>query len=171
MRTADVERRFGNKATWDTPFQVHFERFISESNSAVFDSGVKCRALNSDVLNVDGEFDLVYIDPPYVNSNGVGVDYFEFYHFLEGLANYGTWAGRIDRGRKHRPLMGPTSLWSSPKTIHDAFSKLFRRFSDSVLVVSYRSDGLPSCSNLVSLLEDVKAHVDVVHYGESLLSG
>ena len=118
------------------------------------------------MLNVDGEFDLVYIDPPYVNSNGVGVDYFEFYHFLEGLANYGTWAGRIDRGRKHRPLMGPTSLWSSPKTIHDAFSKLFRRFSDSVLVVSYRSDGLPSCSNLVSLLEDVKAHVDVVHYGE-----
>ena len=40
MRTADVERRFGNKATWDTPFQVHFERFISESNSAVFVSNV-----------------------------------------------------------------------------------------------------------------------------------
>ena len=33
LRTRDVKRSFGNKVTWDTPFEIHFKRFASELNS------------------------------------------------------------------------------------------------------------------------------------------
>jgi len=33
-------------------------------------------------------YDLIYLDPPYLNSKGVGVDYSDFYNFLEGLCDY-----------------------------------------------------------------------------------
>ena len=90
MRTADVNRSFGNKATWDTPFEAHFRKFAAEANHAVFDSGLPCRALCLDALEVPGRYDLVYIDTPYVNRAGTGVDYLDFYHFLEGIVDSST---------------------------------------------------------------------------------
>lgn len=166
MRTADVERNFGNKSTWDTPFPVHFRNFLREANEAVFDSPLPCRAICGDVMDVSGEFDLVYIDTPYLNSSGVGVDYFDFYHFLEGLASYDTWERRINYTRKHHPLHGPKSLWSDPRTTHDAFRELFKKFANSILVVSYRSDGIPSETELLNLLQEFKKNVSIVHFGE-----
>ncbi len=70
MRTRDVERSFGNKKTWDTPFEVHFIKFVKEINHSIFDSGVQCYSLNEDVFNIDGAYDLVYLDPPYIKANG-----------------------------------------------------------------------------------------------------
>jgi adenine-specific DNA-methyltransferase len=166
MRTAEVQRGFGNKATWDTPFEKHFKNFVSEVNEAIFNSGVRCNALSMDALDVPGKYDLVYIDTPYLNSRGIGVDYFDFYHFLEGIADYRSWDSRIDYKRKHRPLKANRSLWSDAKQINNAFIKLFEKFSDSILVVSYRSDGIPSEEELVALLRRVKPRVDVLHYGE-----
>ena len=32
-----------------------------------------CRAIRSDAAELEGDFDLVYVDPPYVNGRGVGV--------------------------------------------------------------------------------------------------
>jgi len=29
-----------------------------------------------------------FLDTPYVNEKGIGVDYADFYHFLDGLVNY-----------------------------------------------------------------------------------
>jgi len=37
---------------------------------------------------IEGNYDLAYIDPPYISAQGVGVDYLEFYHFLEGLVGW-----------------------------------------------------------------------------------
>ena len=88
IRTADVKRGFGNKATWDKPFVEHFRTFVAEANGAIFDSGVQCQAICKDAMEVRGEFDLVYIDPPYVNQKGPPTDYLDFYHFLEGLVDY-----------------------------------------------------------------------------------
>jgi len=39
LRFSDVERNFGNKTTWDTPFEAHFRKFIAEVNQAVFYNG------------------------------------------------------------------------------------------------------------------------------------
>jgi adenine-specific DNA methylase len=166
MRTAEVKRGFGNKATWDTPFVEHFQHFVEEANAAVFDSGVPCRAACRDAQVVPGHFDLVYVDTPYLNRRGVGVNYFEFYHFLEGMADYNRWRDRIDHRKRHRPLKALKSPWSDPKRIADAFAKLFERYRRSILVVSYRSDGIPSESELLSLVKKFKAKVRVVYQSD-----
>lgn len=165
MRMQEVERSFGNKATWDTSFEEHFRFFVNEVNRAVFDSGVRCASLCSDALDVSNTFDLVYIDTPYLNNKGVGVDYAEFYHFLEGLTDYSSWPGRINHKKKHLPLKIEPSLWSNKKTITQAFDALFSKYQDSILVVSYRSDGIPSESALIDLVRKYKRDVRVVHYG------
>lgn len=159
LRFSDVERSFGNKATWDTPFEVHFRKFIAEANQAVFSNGQQNRALNLDVFDIKGEFDLVYIDTPYISKNGVGVDYFSFYHFLEGLVNYSKWAEMIDYRTKHRKLKGNGSVWINKNQIHSAFDKLFKKFQNSILVVSYRADGIPSIEELLILLKKYKQNV------------
>jgi hypothetical protein len=50
LRTAVVERSFGNKTTWDTPFEVHFHAFVREANRAVFNNQRNNRALNLDAF-------------------------------------------------------------------------------------------------------------------------
>ncbi|MBI4185995.1 MAG: DNA adenine methylase [Chloroflexi bacterium] len=74
IRFNDVKRSFGNKASWDRPFEQWFRHFATEANQAVFDNGRVNKALNLDPLDIPGTFDLVYIDTPYVSSKGVGVD-------------------------------------------------------------------------------------------------
>jgi len=96
VRLADVERSFGNKITWDTPFETWFCQFVEEANQAVFDNSCENRAFNGDALDVPGEYDLVYIDTPYISRRGVGVDYRSFYHFLEGLTMYAGWNEYVD---------------------------------------------------------------------------
>lgn len=165
MRFADVERSFGNKASWDRPFDEWFRIFVEEANQAVFDNEQPNRALNLDALEVTGEYDLVYIDPPYISRRGVAVDYLAFYHFLEGLTMYDEWGQNLDRSSKHRRLKLRPSEWTDKKRIHMAFDRLFSRYKESILVISYRSDGIPSESELVSLLKRYKRHVQVEHFG------
>lgn len=160
LRFSEVERDFGNKATWDTPFEVHFRKFVNEVNLAVFSNGKQNRALNLDVFNIEGKFDLVYIDTPYISQKGVGIDYFGFYHFLEGLVDYSNWGGMIDYRTKHKRLKGNGSVWINKNQIHSAFNKLFEKFKDSILVVSYRSDGIPSIAELENLLKKYKPNVE-----------
>ena len=162
MRTAEVKRGFGNKATWDRSFEDHFRSFVAQANAAVMDRARPCRALNQDVLEVTGEFDLVYIDPPYVSARNVGVDYHGFYHFLEGLTDYRGWPVRIDYRSKHRRLKPVPSPWTRAEANLEAFRKVFHRFADSILVVSYRSDGQPSPKQLADLLAEVKPRVRAV---------
>jgi len=159
IRLSDVERNFGNKATWDTPFEVHFRNFVEEANRAIFSNGKQNKALNTDVLDLQGCYDLVYIDTPYISKKGVGVDYFGFYHFLEGLVNYGKWAKMIDYETKHKRLKGKGSVWTDKNKILPAFDRLLKKFKDSIIVVSYRSDGIPSVEDLISLLKKYKQDV------------
>jgi adenine-specific DNA-methyltransferase len=166
IRFAEVERTFGNKTTWDTSFEEWFRVFAEEVNQAVFDNGQANRALNYDALSVAGDYDLVYIDPPYISSSGVGVDYFEFYHFLEGLTIYEDWEKHIDYRTKHRRLKRYPSAWSDKRRITFAFDRIFHRFQNSIVVVSYRNDGIPTGSELVTLLRKYKRHVRVEHYGQ-----
>lgn len=152
MRTRDVPRSFGNKTTWETPFATHFLRAVDEANAAVFSNGRRNRATRRDAAATDGAADLVYIDPPYVNARGGGVDYLDYYHFLEGLCRYDAWPGLVDASRKHRPIRHAPSRWCDPTRIEDAFDDLFARCDAAHLVVSYRSEGTPSIPALRRLL-------------------
>lgn len=166
IRLADVERTFGNKTTWDTSFDEWFRLFASEANRAVFDNEQVNLSLNTDALTVEGNYDLAYIDPPYISTQGIGVDYLEFYHFLEGLAMYDDWGAHIDFRTKHRRLKRQPSPWTDKQQITAAFEQVFNRFRDAIIVVSYRSDGIPSESELIALLRRYKRDVDVKHYGQ-----
>jgi adenine-specific DNA-methyltransferase len=160
VRTADVARTFGNKATWDKAFDVHFRSFAGQANDAVFSNGRVCRALNCDATQAESIYDLVYIDPPYMSGRGVGVDYHHFYHFLEGLADYRNWHSRVDFRTRHLRLKQQDSAWISRKRVPLIFEQVLRHFSDSTIVVSYRSDGIPSPKELVDMVGRVKKHVE-----------
>ena len=166
IRLAEVERSFGNKTTWDKPFEEWFRFFIGEANQAVFANGRKNRALNQDVVDIPGDYDLVYIDPPYISQKGTPVDYRDFYHFLEGLALYDQWEQYIDRRSKHRRLKRTPNPWADKNAIYDAFDRVFTRFKESMIVVSYRSDGIPGESALAHLLGHYKSDVRVERYGQ-----
>ncbi len=131
----------------------------------MFDNGQDNTALNRNVFDLDTNFDLVYIDTPYINKNGVGVDYSEFYHFLEGITDYDNWENRIDYKSKHRRLKARKSEWCDKNRIHNAYNRLFAKFRDSILVVSYRSDGIPGEEYLVDLLKSYKKDVVSTHFG------
>jgi len=159
LRFSEVERNFGNKVTWDKPFDVHFRKFTEQANQAVFSNGQKNRCTNLDVFNVEGNYDLVYIDTPYISSKGMGTDYLGFYHFLEGLVNYGNWQQMIDIKTKHKRLKGNATVWTDKKLIYSAFDQLFNKFKNSILVVSYRADGTPTLEELVDLLKIYKKNI------------
>ncbi|MBN2137063.1 MAG: DNA adenine methylase [Sedimentisphaerales bacterium] len=160
LRFSDVKRNFGNKTTWDTSFEAHFRHFVDEANRAVFCNERQNNALNLDVFDVQDTFDLVYIDTPYISNNGTGVDYLDFYHFLEGLVNYSKWPDMIDYNSKHKRLKRSSCIWTDKKKIFAAFDRLFCKFKDSIIVVSYRSDGIPSICELIRLLKRYKPSVE-----------
>lgn len=166
LRFADVQRSFGNKTSWDRPFEDWFRIFAHEANGAVFDNGRENRSLNFDVMELEPKYDLVYFDPPYISGKGTGIDYRDFYHFLEGLSMYDQWPNHIDLDSKNRRLKRLPNCWHDKKRIHKAFDRLFDRFRKSILVVSYRTDGIPSATELIKLLSRHKHDVRIYYYGK-----
>jgi adenine-specific DNA methylase len=179
IRTREVKRSFGNKTSWETTFDNHYRKFVDEINSYVFDSSVPCFSTNIDVLNYSANkellnpasyqrdsrlgdhFDLVYIDPPYIPQKGENIIYRDLYHFLEGITFYFDWEQYIDRKSKHKRLKTNYNVWNDKKNVLNAFSSLVDNFTDSIIVISHRSDGLPSSDDLLKLLKKTKKRVKV----------
>ncbi len=167
LRLIDVKRTFGNKTTWDTPFEHHFRYFVEEANLAVFDNGFFCNVLNVDALTIENTYDLVYIDTPYISEKGVGVDYADFYHFLSGLIYYDQWSSLIDYDSKHLRLKREYSIWNDKDNILRGFDQLIDNFQNSILVFSYRSDGIPSIESLTEMLKK-KGRRTIVRYSHDI---
>lgn len=161
MRTRQVDRSFGNKITWDTPFAQHFVKFVKEINRAVFDSGTTCYAVNCDILEINQTFDAVYIDPPYIKKTGT-VDYLNYYHFLEGLVNYDSWNDMIDLTSSNKRMMYPFQNQFRPYCGLQTLENIICKFHDSKLIVSYKDGGIPSIDELVGVIQQYKRRV-VVH--------
>lgn len=159
LRKANVKRSFGNKTTWDKSFTEHFLNFVNEANEAVFNNGRKNLSFNQNAFNLNQKSDLIYIDTPYMSSKGIGVNYLEFYHFLEGLCNYENWDRYIDYNSKHRKFKNRKSVWTDQSQIHSAFDRLFKKNRAKKLIVSYRSDGIPSIKEMVELLKKYKKNI------------
>ncbi|MBQ7942372.1 MAG: DNA adenine methylase [Muribaculaceae bacterium] len=166
VRLQDVDRSFGNKKTWDTSFETHFRKFVDEANNAVFDNGQNCSSMNLNVFDIEPDYDFVYIDTPYLNECGVGVDYADFYHFLSGIVDYENWYSLIDYNSKHLRLFREPNEWNKADSIHLAFEKLFMKFRNSVMAISYRSNGIPSIKELVVILERLGKKVEIHQSGE-----
>lgn len=164
IRTADVERNFGNKVTWEKDFEKTFIEFIDEVNSLVFDSGTACRALNQSIFEIeDTDFDLVYLDPPYFNKEGTNEtsNYLRCYHFLEGLSMYNEWEDKIDTQTPNLRMSEQQAINRFDKeNIHKSFRFLIEKFSNSTIVISYKKGGTPSIESIVRMLKEYK---DVVY--------
>lgn len=152
----DVKRSFGNKKTWDTSFEVHFKKFIDEANSAIFDNKANNYALNCDIFDIENQFDLVYLDPPYISSKGSGTDYLEFYHFLEGIMDYDNWANKLELKTKNKRLKKNPSIsnWAKKDIIKEYFKQVIEKYKDSIIVISYREDGIPTIPEIEKILKD-----------------
>ncbi len=154
LRMNDVPRNFGNKVSWDTPFLVHFTKFVDEYNRAVFDNGKENTVIGGkDVFNLPNKVDLVYLDPPYLSKNS-RINYHAYYHFLEGLNDYKKWSGKIDHSSSLKKMVEnkKISRWLDREQIIDLFDKMIEHFKDSIIVLSYRNDGIPTKKEIVDII-------------------
>lgn len=162
LRTAKVERNFGNKATWDKSFDHYLNKFIAEANSLVFDAGTRCVSLNESIFELDEYgYDLVYLDPPYFRHevSAESSSYISYYHFLEGLSYYNEWEKMIDHGKKHLPLKRDSENELTTANAKEKFEEMLFKFRHSKLVLSYKKGGEPSIEYLVKLMKKFKKHV------------
>ena len=175
MRTRDVVRGFGNKATWDRPFSEHFRTFVNEINKSVFSSPEKCKVICHDVFDIrTGYFDLVYLDPPYLRKSGEGnesSDYLKCYHFLEGIARYDQWGSLIDNDTLNKRIKAAfTPNYFRKADALMVFERLIKKFRKSIIVLSYRYGGTPTIDELSEIMLRNKEHLDVYdrHYKYAL---
>lgn len=141
--------------------EQHFRNAVTIFNDAVFDNGQQNTAHNSDVflLPQSIHYDLVYIDPPYVSPHSDN-DYSRRYHFVEGLTRY--WQDvEILEHTKTKKFRRLASAFDTKKTIHEAFHRLFTQFQNSIIVVSYSSNGIPSKEELFAILLQYKRDVTI----------
>lgn len=138
-----------------------FLEAVEAVNNAVFDNHKVNKSVNGDAMALEVEKpDLVYIDPPYYSPLSDN-EYVRRYHFIEGLAR--DWKGvEIQEHTKTKKFKSYPTPFSTKNGAYDAFDKLFSKFSDSILIVSYSSNSLPTQEDMVALMKKYKEHVEVV---------
>ncbi len=140
-------------------FEVQFLNAVMEINKAVFDNSKTNIARCGDAMAIRRKADLVYIDPPYYSPLSDN-EYVRRYHFVEGLAL--NWEGvEIQWHTKTKKFKSYPTPFSTQKGAYDAFDKLFKKFKDSILIVSYSSNSLPSLEDMTRLLSKYKKTVEV----------
>ena len=134
---------------------------VKAVNAAVFSNHKENLSRHGDAMKVSADgVDVVYIDPPYFTPQSDN-EYVRRYHFIEGLAR--DWNGvEIQENTLTKKFKSyPTPFSTLPGAV-DAFDRLFSRFRDSVLIVSYSSNSLPAKDEMVALMSKYKTHVEVV---------
>lgn len=128
-------------------------------NASIFDNGKENKSRRGDSLSCKLGADLVYIDPPYYSPLSDN-EYVRRYHFVEGLAC--DWEDvEIQWHTSTRKFKSYPTPFSSRKGASDAFDKLFNKYKDKILLVSYSSNSLPTLDDMVALMSNYKK-VEVV---------
>ena len=142
-------------------FNQQFLEAVQAVNKAVFDNGKVNKAKHGDAMELKvGVPDLVYIDPPYYSPLSDN-EYVRRYHFVEGLAR--DWKGvEIQQNTLTKKFKSYPTPFSTRKGAADAFDQLFKKFKDSILIVSYSSNSLPTQDEMVAMMAKYKEHVDVI---------
>lgn len=142
-------------------FESQFLSAVSSINNAVFDNGKTNKSYNSDAMTLNCKHvDLVYIDPPYYSPTSDN-EYVRRYHFVEGIAR--NWEGvEIQKNTKTKKIKNYPTPFSTKFGAYQAFDDLFYKYRNSILLVSYSSNSLPSKDEMISLLRKYKEKVDVI---------
>lgn len=142
-------------------FEEQFLEAVSAVNNAVFDNGKVNKSRNSDAMQLRVEApDMVYIDPPYYSPYSDN-EYVRRYHFVEGLAR--NWEGvEIQEHTQTKKFKSYPTPFSTKKGAASAFDLLFKKYANSIIIVSYSSNSLPALDDMVSILSKHKEHVEVI---------
>lgn len=128
-------------------------------NNAVFDNGCENKSRRGDAMTSPFKADLVYLDPPYYSPHSDN-EYVRRYHFVEGLAC--DWKGvQMQEHLKTKKFKNYPTPFSSRIGARDAFDKLFRRLQDSIILLSYSSNSLPTKDEIAELMGKYKTHIEV----------
>jgi adenine-specific DNA-methyltransferase len=169
MRQREVPRSFGNAVTWEQTIYEHAVKAIDELSwfpfRATRSSGRVLGHNTLDLSQFSAKYDLVYLDPPYLNSRGVGVDYSDFYGFLEGLCDYNLFA-EGDNTYPHKPIFRKPSRWNSPESALRELDEICHRWAKSIVFLSYRSDGRPTPAEAKEVLSQSGRRVELHSCGE-----
>lgn len=141
--------------------EQQFLEAVKVVNSAVFDNGQINKSKHGDAMDLKADCpDLVYIDPPYYSPLSDN-EYVRRYHFVEGLAR--DWKGvEIQENTLTKKFKSYPTPFSTRKGAADAFDRLFKKFSDSILIVSYSSNSQPTQDEMVAIMAKYKEHVEVI---------
>lgn len=158
MRTANVNRSFGNKVTWEKTFIDHMLKFRKELIK-LYEEKKTIAIANTNIINMSynkipdeilSDIDTIYIDPPYFKKNCKNSQYFDNYHFLEGFVGE-SWDDNIDFSTKHLKLKTPKD-----NIIEDAdkmFDNIIDKYGNKNLVISYNTKAFPKVSDIETKLK------------------
>lgn len=129
-------------------------------NGAVFDNGKENLSFLGDAMNTEQQADLVYIDPPYYSPLSDN-EYVRRYHFVEGLVR--DWEGvEMQWHTKTKKFKSYPTPFSKQAGTYEAFDQLFERHCNSILIVSYSSNSLPTKVDMIEMMKKYKKNVEVV---------
>src|SRR5271157_265180 len=156
----DPERYKDGRRDLQLSLREHFVEHTDAYNRASFDNHLMNRSTKGDIFTLEApKIDLVYMDPPYVPRSDDNC-YIKRYHFLEGVSSY--WQGvEILAHSKVKKLKKPFTPFSYRRTALDAFNRLFAKFSESILILSYSSNGFPDLKLLVDIMRCYKRDICV----------
>ena len=139
----------------------HFVEAIKQFNKAVFDNQQNNKSFNQEVFALEKtDYDLVYIDPPYVTQSSDN-DYSRRYHFVEGLMSY--WSHvKINYNTSTKKFDKIKTPFESKSSIYMAFDNLFKKFNNSILVVSYSSTSIPTMEEMIKIMKKYKKNVSIL---------
>jgi DNA adenine methylase len=153
------ERYNDGRRDMQIDLKQHFVENIEAFNKAVFDNSRHNLAFGLDVFDLNVDVELVYLDPPYFTPKSDN-DYTRRYHFVEGLVRQ--WKGvEIQQETVTKKFKRYETPFYSKDTIIEAFEKMFEKFKNQIIVLSYSSNSIPGKTDLVSLLKRYKKHVKV----------
>jgi len=167
LRTANVERKFGNLTTWNKSFLSHIDvankeiyQYLQQRQSHILEASI---LPSGEMKKQDIDADLVYLDPPYIGQSSCE-DYFKRYHFLEGLTCYSGWADLIDKSKATKQIHTPDYLksWHNKNTFKEVLFGEIEGYQHKIVMLSYQTDGYPKIDSIydffVSLFSTVHIH-------------
>jgi adenine-specific DNA-methyltransferase len=160
----NIKRSFGNYVTWETPFADLMKARLNDVLQSFTPSLHTPHILqNGDVTRLDAGYDLVYLDPPYVNQGNKSDDYLKRYHFLEGLSDYKNWKNNISPESKIKSFNKSLYIsdWQSKSVFKDRLFSLIEKHNQSIVVLSYLANAYPTEQEITKCFESNFKHVTV----------
>jgi adenine-specific DNA-methyltransferase len=168
LRTNFTKAKFGNKVTWDQPFYDLFIKFTKELNLYQFDNSKRIEISNTSALKCEKHADLIYIDTPYFSKNNSGnITYHNRYHFLEGLMHYEEIPSIINLNKVNKEMsIGKNLEFENRANFLTELDQLINYHKDSVIAISYTTEGYPSIEKIQDVVQKYKRAVVVCHLGK-----